>query len=300
MARLSTEPGMGRAFAALALMAALVAVGYSTWETRNLRAALERMNEGSEADLTEMMISLARTEGQLARVRETVDLIRGAGAQEAGQGPDGGALAGKLTAALTGAQREVLQQELEKWVRELTDRREKGWAAVQKALKQELDRRDTGADEKRWETLTDLVQENRKSLAAQLRKLERGLSKPSGETEEQQAALTGLEEGLAAVVEAGDRREQAWTQRRQQDDKRWEELFLALQENKEATRQRYAEVAARLDQWRDGSPQPVNNAARQEPAGGRRQGGRTGGGTERERLAEFCAEVPQSELCRDL
>lgn len=281
-------------------MAALVAVGYSTWETRNLRAALERMNEGSEADLTEMMISLARTEGQLARIRETVDLLRGAGAQEAGQGPDDGALAKKLTAALTGAQREVLQQELEKWVRELTDRREKGWAAVQKALKQELDSRDTGADEKRWETLTDLVQENRKSLAAQLRKLERGLSKPSGETEEQQAALTGLEEGLAAVVEAGDRREQEWTRRRQQDDKRWEELFLALQENKEATRQRYAEVAARLDQWRDGLPQPVNNAARQEPAGGRRQGGRTGGGTERERLAEFCAEVPQSELCRDL
>lgn len=292
---------MGRAFAVLALVAVLAAVGYSAWETRSLRAALERMNEGNEADLTEMMISLARTEGQLARVRETVELLRGAGAQEAGQGPDAGALAGKLTAALTGAQREVLQQELEKWVRELTDRREKGWAAVQKAWKRELDRRDTGADEKRWETLTKLVQENRKSLAAQLRKLERGLSRPSGGTEAQQAALAGLEEGLAAVVEAGDRREQEWTRRRQRDDKRWEELFLALRENKEATRQRYAEVAARLDQWRDGAPRPVNNAARQGTAGGRDRGGRTGGGTEqRERLAEFCAEVPQSELCRDL
>ena len=292
---------MGRAFAVLALAAVMAAAGYSAWETRSLRAALERMNEGNEGDLTEMMISLARTEGQLAKVRETVDLLRGAGAQEAGQGPDAGALAGKLTAALTGAQREVLQQELEKWVRELTDRREKGWAAVQKALKQELDRRDTGADEKRWETLTELVQENRKSLAAQLRKLERGLSGPSGGTEAQQAALTGLEEGLAAVVEAGDRREQEWTRRRQRDDKRWEELFLALRENKEATRQRYAEVAARLDQWRDGAPRPVNNTARQGPAGGRDRGGRTGGGTEqRERLAEFCAEVPQSELCRDL
>ena len=291
---------MGRAFAVLAFMAVLAAVGYSAWETRSIRAALERMTEDNEADLTEMMISLARTEGQLARVRETAELLRGAGAQEAGQGADAGALAGQLAAALTGAQREVLQQELGKWAQDLADRREKGWAALQEALKQELGGDDTGAEEQRWETLTALVQENRKSLTAQLRNLERGLSGPSGGTESRRAALTGLEERLAAVVEAGDRRDEAWTQRNQRDDKRWEELFLALQENKEATRQRYAEVAARLDQWRDGASRPAGSAARQGQAGGRDQGTRTGGGTEREQLIEFCAEVPQSELCRDL
>lgn len=291
---------MGRAFAVLAFMAVLAAVGYSAWETRSIRAALERMTEDNEADLTEMMISLARTEGQLARVRETAELLRGAGAQEAGQGADAGALAGQLAAALTGAQREVLQQELGKWAQDLADRREKGWAALQEALKQELGRDDTGAEEQRWETLTALVQENRKSLTEQLRNLERGLSGPSGGTEARRAALTGLEERLAAVVEAGDRRDEAWTRRNQRDDKRWEELFLALQENKEATRQRYAEVAARLDQWRDGASRPAGSAARQGQAGGGDQGTRTGGGTERERLAEFCAEVPQSELCRDL
>ena len=292
--------GIGRAFAVLALVAA---VGYTAWETHNLRTALERMNEGNETDLTEMMISLARTEGQLARVRDTVDLLGGKGAQEAGQGPDAGALAGEVAAALTGPQREILQKELEKWVKELTDRREKGWAALQDALKQELGRYETRADERdrRWETLTALVQENQKSLTAQLQELGSGLSGPSGAADAQRAALTDLEERLAAVVEAGDRREQALTQRNRRDDKRWEELFLALQENKEATRQRYAEVAARLDEWRrDGASRPVNTAARQGPAGGRDRGRGTGGGPERERLVEFCAEVPHSELCRDL
>ncbi len=260
---------MGKAFAFLVLMVVAAAAGYAAWETRNLRASLDRMAVGNETNITEMMLSLAHSEGQLARIREAVELLAGAGTE---QGANAAALEGKITTTLTAAQREVLQQELNKWAKQLEDRREKGLAALREGLEQKLNRGDARAAErdKRSAELKALVEANHKNLTAQLKQLGDGLSGSPEAVEEQGAALTSLE-------------------------KRLKDVFLALQESKEAMQQRYAELAARLDRQRSGG-QTRPAPAPQGPAPDRPQEAQT----ERERLAEHCRELPQSSLCRDL
>ncbi len=291
----------GKALAVVAIVAATVAMGYTAWQTRNLRDAFDRMAAGDEKNLTEMMIALAQTEGHLARVRETMELLGSVVTSESDENARAGALEGKLRSTLTAAQREVLQQELTKWARQLQDRREKGWAALRKSLKQELSRNEANARkrDRRWTELTAALGKNQKNLTGQLQALGDGLSKPSGATEEQGAALAALEKRLAVVLKEDEGFRRALSQRVERDDKRWDELFLTLQENKEATRQRYAEVAARLEQWRKESEEPSGTADTGQPGQGS-PGTQSGTTEERERLAEFCNEVPQSALCRDL
>ena len=284
----------GKAFTVLVLVAATVAVGYTAWETRNLKVSLDRMAVGNETRVNEMMLALAHTEGQLARIRETVELLDGTGAGT-GQGADG-VLEGKIAATLTAAQREVLQQELGKWTRQLQDQREQGLAALRQSLEQKLSGNAAKAEErdKRWREIRALVQQNQKRLTAQLKELGSGLSSPSGAMEEQGAALTKLEKRLETVLEATQKGRQALNRQDQRDDKRWKELLLALQENMEATQQRYAELAARLDQ-RGGAGQTPATPATPAPS--------SPGGQDRlidqERLAEFCAEVPQAAICQN-
>ena len=288
----------GKAFTVLVLVAATVAVGYTAWETRNLKASLDRMAVGNETRINEMMLALAHTEGQLARIRETVELLDGTG-PGTGQDTDAVALEGKITTTLTAAQREVLQQELSKWTRELRDQREKGLAALRRSLEQKLNGNAAKAEErdKRWRELKALVQQNQKRLTAQVKELGSGLSSPSGAMEEQGATLTNLEKRLETVLEATQKGRQALNRQDQRDEKRWKELLLALQENMEATQQRYAELAARLDQ-RSGAEQTPAGPA--QPAT-RTQGSRGGQdrGLDQERLAEFCAEVPRAAICQD-
>ena len=289
----------GRALTFLVLVLA-VAVAYTAWETRNLTVSLDGMAVGNETNITEMMISLARTEGQIARVRETVELLGRDGAAGTAPGADAAALEGKLTAALTAVQREVLQQELNKWVRQLEDRREKSWAALRKGLEEKLGRGDAGSGERdqRWAELKALVQQNRKSLTAGLKELGDGLSDPSGAIEKQGATLTNLEKRLAAVMKAAEENRTALAQRNERDEERWKELFLELRESKEATQQRYAELAARLERSQGEAGQPANApAAGQQEQGSPQQQDEI---MQRERLEEFCAEVPQSSLCRNL
>ncbi len=282
-------------------MLALVAVGYTAWETRNLRTDLDRIAVGNETRITEMMLSLLHSEGQLARIRETVELLGGSdGSDTAAR--DEGALAGKITATLTAAQREVLQQELSKWTRQLHDQREKGWEALREGLEQKLNGNAADAEErdKRWQELKTLVQQNQQRLAIRLEELGSGLSglpDPSGAIEEQGATLMNLDERLGTVLEATQKGRQALTRQGQRDDRRWQELLLVLQENMEATQQRYAELAARLDRRRGAAQQP----ARPAPPETQGQGGRGSQdqGLDRERLAEFCAEVPQAAICRE-
>ena len=277
-------------------MAAAVAVGYTAWETRNLRASLERMTAGNETRINEMMLALAHTEGQLARIRETVELLDGTGSGTA-QGSGAAALEGKITATLTAAQREVLQQELGKWTRQLRDQREKGWAALRQGLEQKLsgNAAEAGERDQRWRELKALVEQNQRSLTTQLTALGSGISSPSGAMEEQGATLTNLEKRLGTVLEETKKGQQALNRQNQRDDKRWEDLLLALRENMEATQQRYAELAARLDEQRGGVQKPASAA---QP----KQQGQTDPNEQdaREQLAEFCTEVPQSALCRDL
>jgi hypothetical protein len=277
----------------LVVVAAAVAVGYTAWETRNLRASLERMTAGNETRINEMMLALAHTEGQLARIRETVELLDGTGSGTA-QGSGAATLEGKITATLTAAQREVLQQELGKWTRQLREQREKGWAALRQGLEQKLsgNAAEAGERDQRWRELKALVERNQRSLTAQLTALG---SSPSGAIEEQGATLTNLEKRLGTVLEETKKGQQALNRQNQRDDKRWEDLLLALRENMEATQQRYAELAARLDEQRGGVQKPAS-AAQPE------QEGQTDPNEQdaREQLAEFCTEVPQSVLCRDL
>jgi hypothetical protein len=279
----------------LVVVAAAVAVGYTAWETRNLRASLERMTAGNETRINEMMLALAHTEGQLARIRETVELLDGTGSGTA-QGSGAATLEGKITATLTAAQREVLQQELGKWTRQLREQREKGWAALRQGLEQKLsgNAAEAGERDQRWRELKALVERNQRSLTAQLTALG---SSPSGAIEEQGATLTNLEKRLETVLEATQKGRQALNRQDQRDEKRWKELLLALQENMEATQQRYAELAARLDQ-RSGAEQTPAGPA--QPAT-RTQGSRGGQdrGLDQERLAEFCAEVPRAAICQD-
>ena len=291
------SPVFGKTSTVLVLVAT-VAVGYAAWETRNLKASLDRMAVGNETRINEMMLALAHTEGQLARIRETVELLDGTG-PDTGQGA---VLEGRIATTLTAAQREVLQQELSKWTRQLQDQREKGLAALRQNLEQKLNGNAARAEErdKRWRELKALVQQNQKRLTAQVKELGSGLSSPSGAMEEQGAALTKLEKRLEAVLEATQKGRQALNRQDQRDEKRWEELLLTLQENMEATQQRYAELAARLDQRGGAGQTPAQVAQPAEPATQTQQGG---GGpdlqAEQERLAEFCAEVPQSDLCRN-
>ena len=286
----------GKAFTMLVVVAAAVAVGYTAWETRNLRASLERMTAGNETRINEMMLALAHTEGQLARIRETVELLDGTGSGTA-QGSGAATLEGKITATLTAAQREVLQQELGKWTRQLRDQREKGWAALRQGLEQKLsgNAAEAGERDQRWRELKALVERNQRSLTTQLTALGSGISSPSGAIEEQGATLTNLEKRLGTVLEETKKGQQALNRQNQRDDKRWEDLLLALRENMEATQQRYAELAARLDEQRGGVQKPASAA---QP----KQEGQTDPNEQdaREQLAEFCTEVPQSVLCRDL
>ena len=283
----------GKAFTMLVVVVAAVAVGYTAWETRNLRASLERMTAGNETRINEMMLALAHTEGQLARIRETVELLDGTGSGTA-QGSGAATLEGTITATLTAAQREVLQQELGKWTRQLRDQREKGWAALRQGLEQKLsgNAAEAGERDQRWRELKALVEQNQRSLTTQLTALG---SSPSGAVEEQGATLTNLEKRLGTVLEETKKGQQALNRQNQRDDKRWEDLLLALQENMEATQQRYAELAARLDEQRGGVQKPASAV---QP----KQEGRTDPkeqDAQADRLAEFCAEVPQSALCRD-
>ena len=280
----------GKAFTMLVVVVAAVAVGYTAWETRNLRASLERMTAGNETRINEMMLALAHTEGQLARIRETVELLDGTGAGTA-QGSGAATLEGTITATLTAAQREVLQQELGKWTRQLREQQEKGWAALRKGLEQKLSG-NAGERDQRWRELKALVEQNQRSLTTQLTALG---SSPSGAIEEQGATLTNLEKRLGTVLEETKKGQQALNRQNQRDDKRWEDLLLALRENMEATQQRYAELAARLDEQRGGVQKPASAA---QP----KQEGQTDPNEQdaREQLAEFCAEVPQSALCQDL
>lgn len=280
----------GKTIVFLALVAATVALGYTVWEIRDLKASLARTAQGNETNLTEMMISLAHAEGQLARVRETVELLGAGGLSE---DSDGSALEGKLTAALSGAQREVLQQELKKWAQQLQGQRDKSLAAVRESLEQEVGRSVAQGNRQ----LSALVEENQGSLTKQLKELGTSLAKPSGVASRQGQSLTNLEERLAAVAETVKSQEQALAQRNERDDKRWEELSLTLEESMKATQRRYAEVAALLKAQTDGAQAPVNAAGPEQtgPGGGLPEDDRV----QQERLAEFCAEVPQSALCRD-
>jgi len=285
---------MGKSFAFLVLVAATAAVGYTAWETRNLRISLDRMAVGNETNITEVMISLAHAEGQLARIQEAVELLGGAGPANTAS-----ALEGKITTTLTAAQREVLQQELNKWANQLEDRRQKGLAALRQGLEQKLSRSDDKAVErdKRSAELKALVEANQKNLTAQLKELGDGLSVSPAAVKEQGEALTSLEKRLAAVLKATENNQKALTQRNERDDKRWEDVFLALKESKEATQQRYAELAARLDRQRSGAQTGAGAARtgqqRQAPNRPRETQ------TERERLAELCRAVPESDLCRN-
>lgn len=284
----------GKAFTVLVLVAATVAVGYTAWETRSLKVSLDRMAVGNETRVNEMMLALAHTEGQLARIRETVELLDGTGPGT--EQRSDGALEGKITATLTAAQREVLQQELGKWTRQLQDQRRQGLAALRQDLEQRLSGNAAKSEEsdKRWRELKALVQQNQKRLTAQLKELG---SSPSGAIEEQGATLTNLEKRLGTVLDATRKGQEALDRQDQRDDKRWKELLLALQENMEATQQRYAELAARLDQ-QGGA---VETPARPAPAATQTQESRGTPNvpTQQERLAEFCAELPQSALCQN-
>jgi len=281
----------GKTVAVVAALMAAVAMGYTAWETRDLRMAFDRMAAGDEQNLTEMMIALAQTEGHLARVRETIELLGSAVASESDEKARAGVLEGKLTSSLTAAQREILQLELNKWAGQLQEQREKGWAALRESLRKELSRNETESRK----VLTSALNKNQRTLANQLK----ALSAPSGASEAQGKALAGLEQRLAAVLEAGENRAEAAEQRTERDAEHWKQLFLSLQESQEVERQRYAELAARLDELQKqlGRPSAVAGAPAQGPATSPAD---QGDPTERERLAEFCADVPQSALCRDL
>ncbi len=279
----------GKTILFLALVAATAALGYTAWEVRDLKMAAARTAQGNETNVTEMMIALAQTEGQLARVREAVELLGAGGPTEA---PDETALEGKLTAALSVAHREVLQQELQKWAQQLQDQRDKSLAAVRESLEQEVGRRLEQGNRQ----LFALVEENQGTLTKQLKDLGASLARPSEGGAPQGQSLANLEERLAALVETVNSQGEALAQRNERDDQRWEELFLALQESREATLRRYAEVAARLEP--NDPPTPVDTTEPGQPA--QESGAPDGVLTERERLDAFCAEVPQSALCRDL
>lgn len=280
----------GKTMAFLALVVATVALGYTAWEIRDLKESLARTVRGNESNVTEMMISLAHAESQLARVREAVELLGAGGSSD---NSDGTALEGKLTATLTAAQREVLQQELRKWTQQLQDQRDKSLAAVRESLEQEVGRSVAQGNAQ----LSALVEKNQESLTRQLKDLGTSLARPAGTNARQGRTLANLEERLATVVETVKGQGQALAQRNQRDDKRWEELSLALEESMKATQRRYAEVAALLKAQGDGTPKPVDAA---EPGQAGQGTQSPGDRAQRERLAEFCAEVPQSALCKDL
>ncbi len=283
----------GKALAVVALVAAAFAMGYTALQTRNLQSAFDRMAADDEKKLREMVIALVETEGHLARVRETMELLGSAVTSEPDEKTRSGALEGTLTATLTAAQREVLQQELKKWVAQLQEQREKGWAALREGLKQELSR----SEARGRKELTTVLDKNRRTLTNQLNALGKNLAKPS--TEGPAEALAGLEQ---RILEADENRAQTASERTARDQENWKQLFLALQEGQDVAQRRYAELAARLDELQKEFGKPSAAAEAPQPGQGVPPGPAAvqDNPTERERLAEFCAEVPQSALCRDL
>ena len=281
----------GRTLVVVTVVVAAVVMGYTAWETRDLRVAFDRMAAGDEQNLTEMMIALAQTEGHLARVRESIEVLGSAVASEPDEKARAGVVEGRLTSSLTAAQREILQLELKKWAGELQEQRERGWAALRESLTKELSRSETESRK----ALTSALNENQRTLTNRLN----ALAKPSGASEAQGEALAGIEQRLAAILDADENRAEAARQRTERDAEHWKQLFLSLQESQEVARQRYAELAARLDELRKELGKPGAAAGAPQP-GQATPPADQGDPTERQRLAEFCAEVPQSALCRDL
>lgn len=291
---------MGKTFTFLVFVAAVAALGVTALEIRNIRDSLDKTTAGSEANITEMMISLAHTDNQLARIRERVELLGGSsGADEAA------ALEGKITASLTAAQRQVLQQELEKWAGQLTAQREEGLAALRQELVQGLSRSaaSTEAWEERWQELKVLVQQNQQNLTARLTELSDAAPSASAEAVEQQGTvLTGIEEQLAAVLAVVEKGQEDLAQRTEQNEERWQELSQALEEGREAAQQRFDELAARLEESRREAAEAEKEAAApaQEESPAQESPGGEARNIERERLVEFCAEVPNADICKDL
>ena len=283
---------LGKALTLVALIVATVAIGYAAWQTHHLRVAFDRMATGDEKYLTETMITLAQTESHLARVRETMELLSSAVTAEPDEKTRVGLLEKKLSSTLTPALRGVLQHELKQWAKRLQDQREKRWAAIRTSLKRELSR--SGARARKQ--LTTALKKTQQDLANQLGALEDGLSRPSVVMREQGAVLASVEQRLAAILETNKNGRQASRRQIELSDKRWEELLLALQESREATRQRYAEGAARLDQWqKDFKKSPrTTGKAQQRQRVPRDEVHRS----DRQRLSELCAEDRQNPLCR--
>ena len=100
------------------------------------------------------------------------------------------------------------------------------------------------------------------------------------------------------MLKATENNQKALSQRNKRDEKRWKDVFLALQESKEATQQRYAELAARLDRQRSGAQTPAGPARPGQQGQPPRQP--QDAQSEREKLVEFCREVPTSVLCENL
>ncbi len=278
---------IGKTLAFLALLAAGVSVGYTAWETRNLRAVVDRMAAGNETGVTEMMFSMTHAEDQLARIRETLELHGGDGRAQ-----DSESLEEKFAAIVTATQTELLQQELTRWAGRLEERREKALVGLRESLEQKLSRSAAEAREgdRRQAELKALVERNQESLTSRLEELDEAFAR-SSRSDEQAAALASLEKRLDAVLKAAESGRESLAQRNARDDERWKEVLLSLRENKEALQQRYAELAARLDR----------QSAARAPANPPRTGSpRRDAQAERERLLAFCAEVPQSAICRDL
>jgi hypothetical protein len=327
------------ATACVALILALGLLGYAAWATWTLRNSLSRLAQAQERSLREMAISLAHTEGQMGRVQEAMKAFDLQQWLATVQGPLVGQLEAKMLEVQRQVVRDEVGRSAHEIKAEQNEglQRVSHWMDE---IKSEMSRQDE-AVKRLGESVMLLVHNNEtqfkkyeETIGAEFsvlrernKEIKEQLSKSGEPSAELRADLEGIEkenrelrEWLEQWSAAAEEFRAQVTERFEQfadaaakqnakaeeeideSAKRWQGLFLTLQENHEAELQSVRDALSRLEQQRVRALEQVESAktTRDEPqtrrvdrpAGNRETGLRE--------LMEFCTRLPESALCRDL
>lgn len=323
----------------VALVLALGLVGYAAWATWTLRNSLSRLAQIQQRTLKEMAISLAHTEGQLGRVQEAVKAFDLQQWLATVQGPLVGRLEEKMLEVQRQVVRDevgksaqqIKADQAEGWQRvsHLMDEMKSEISRQDEAVKRlaesvmRLARNNDTHFKKYEETIGaefSVLRERSEEIKEQLSKssepsaalraevegIEKENQKLRGWLEQWSAAAeefrSQVTEQLEQFADAAAKQNAKTEQQIDESAKRWQGLFLTLQENHETELQSVRDALNRLEQERVRALERVESAKTagdeqqrrrvEKPAANRDTGLRE--------LIEFCTRRPESVLCRDL
>lgn len=171
-------------------------------------------------------------------------------------------LAAKVDSLLAPAQKRAVEEAMQKWSEGVRQREEKRWSALMEEFRQGRE-------------------EARKQL---------------------QEVLAALRRERELVEKRYQQEREAAAKRQQQDEERWQKLLTTVRQEREEGRKQYREIVRKLDEERAGAlerARQLEEEREREIAKRLKQAEQIE--LERKRLMrEFCAQRPDSAICRDL